>query len=243
MAVNAIRKSERIVAVAPYVAEHLERFFFPRRKVDVIPNGLPSSVFDDRAWSEQPKSGVLTFFTVLNGWAGHKNGHVAIDAFGKLGKVYRPARLAMCGAEHGPDGPADLWAREQGLADGSEFAGPVDYEILQNRIRKECNILGHPALEEAYPMAIIEDPAQAVRVIGGERAGGVPWTLNLGEAGLLVDVSSPERVASAMLRFAQNPGLRQRLSEAGYKRASKHFSIEAVDDVYEIQCKDILNGR
>jgi len=243
MAMKAIKQTEYIAAVAPHVAKHLERFFFPRRRVDVIPNGLPNSIFDDRVWSRKPKSGVFTFFTILNGWGGLKNGQIAIQAFAKLGEAYRPARLVMLGAGHDPGGPAELWACEHGLAEGIEFAGSVAYEILQNRISKECDILVHPALEEAHPMAIIEALAKAVPVIGGKSVGGVPWTLDFGEAGMLVDVRSPEQVANAMLKLVQDSELRQRLSEAGHRRARRHFSIEAVADAYERKYEEILNER
>ncbi len=243
MAIKAIRQADCIAAVSPHVAKHLERFFFPKRRVDVIPNGLPNSIFDDWEWSKKPKSGVITFFTILNGWGGLKNGQVAIQAFAKLSETYRPARLVMLGAGHDPGGPAELWARKHGLADGIEFAGSVAYETLQNRISKECDILVHPALEEAHPMAIIEALAKAVPVIGGERAGGVPWTLDFGEAGMLVDVRSPEKVANAMLMLVQDSELRKRLSEAGYRKARRHFSIEAVADAYEKKYEEILNER
>ena len=243
MAMKAIRQAEHITTVSPYVAKHLERFFFPRRTVDVIPNGLPSSIFDDRVWSKKPKSGVLTFFTILNGWAGLKNGQVAIQAFAKLGETYRPARLVMLGAGHDPGGPAELWAREQGLVDGIEFAGPVAYEILQNRISNECDILVHPSLEESFGMVIIEALAKAIPVIGGESSGGVPWTLSFGEAGLLVDVRSPGKVADAMLTLARDSELRKCLSEAGYRRVRRHFSIEAVADAYERKYEEILNEK
>lgn len=243
MAMKAIRQAEHITTVSPYVAEHLERFFFPRRRVDVIPNGLPSSIFDSQVWSKKPKSGAVTFFTILNGWAGLKNGQVAIQAFGKLREAYRPARLVMFGAGHDSDGPAELWAREQGLADGIEFAGPVDYELLQNRISKECDVLVHPSLEESFGMVIIEALAKAIPVIGGESSGGVPWTLSFGEAGLLVDVRSPGKVADAMLTLARDSELRKCLSGAGYRRVRRHFSIEAVADAYERKYEGIVNER
>lgn len=241
MAMKAIKQAEHIAAVSPHVAKHLQRFFFPKQRVDVIPNGLPDSIFYNQVWSKKPKSGVLTFFTILNGWGGLKNGQVAIQAFAKLSETYRPARLVMLGAGHDPGGPAELWARKHGLADGIEFAGSVAYETLQHKISKECDILVHPALEEAHPMAIIEALAKAVPVIGGKNAGGVPWTLDFGEAGMLVDVRSPGEMANTMLKLVQESELRKRLSEAGYKRARRHFSIEAVADAYERKYEEILN--
>jgi len=243
MTMKAIRRADRIAAVSPHVAKHLERFFFPRRRVDVIPNGLPSSIFNNRVWAKKPKSGVLTFFTILNGWGGLKNGQIVIQAFAKLREAYRPARLVMLGAGHNPGGPAELWARERGVVDGIEFAGPAAYEILQDRISKECDILVHPSLEESFGMVIIEALAKAIPVIGGESSGAVPWTLSFGEAGLLVDVRSPRKVADAMLTLARDSGLRKCLSEAGYGRVRRHFSIEAVADAYEKQYEDMLNAQ
>jgi glycosyltransferase involved in cell wall biosynthesis len=243
MAMKAIRQANCIAAVSPYVAKHLERFFFPRRMVDVITNGLPNSIFEDREWTERPKSEVLTFFTILNGWGGLKNGQVAIQAFAKLGETFRPARLVMFGAGHNPGGPAELWARERGLSDGIEFAGSVAYEILQSRICKECDILVHPSLEESQGMAIIESLSKGVPAIGGENAGAVPWTLDFGKAGMLVDVRSPEKVAAAMLTLVQDSELRKRLSVAGYRRTRRHFGIEAVADAYERKYEGILTER
>ncbi len=170
-----------------------------------------------------------------------KNGQVAIEAFRKVCEVYGPARLVMFGAGHNSGGPAEAWAHEQGIAEGIEFAGPVAYETLQKRIGDECDIFVHPALEEAHPMAIIEALAKAVPVIAGENSGGVPWTLDFGKAGMLVDVRSSEILAAAMLELVHNSGLRNRLSEAGYARARERFSIEAVADAYELKYKEILN--
>lgn len=243
MSMKAIRQAKRIAGVAPYVAKHLERYFFPKQRVDVIPNGLPNSIFDDPEWTKKPKSGILTFFTILNGWGERKNGQVAIQAFAKLSETYRPARLVMLGAGHGPGGPAELWARKRGLSDGIEFAGSVAYETLQNRISKECDILVHPALEESFGMVIIEALAKTIPVIGGKNSGAVPWTLSFGEAGLLVDVRSPGKMADAMLTLARDSELYQRLSEAGYRRVRKHFSIEAVADAYERKYEEVLNEQ
>ena len=242
MTMKAIRWADRIAAVSPHVAKHLERFFFPKRRVDVIPNGLPSSIFDDHVWScHRPATLARHSVRLLNGWAGLKNGQVAIQAFSKCCKSYQPSRLVMFGAGHERGGPAESWACERGLADGIEFAG--SYEILQNRISKECDILVHPALEEAHPMGIIEALAKGVPAIGGESAGGVPWTLDFGKAGMLVDVRSPEKVAAVMLALVQDPELRKRLSEAGYRKARRYFSIAAAADAYERKYEEILNER
>jgi glycosyltransferase involved in cell wall biosynthesis len=72
-----------------------------------------------------------------------------------------------------------------------------------------------------------------IPAIGGDRVGGVPWTLGNGEYGVLVDVRSPDQIASAMLRLAQDEGTRARLGAAGREFARRRFHIEQVADQYE----------
>jgi glycosyltransferase involved in cell wall biosynthesis len=52
-----------------------------------------------------------------------------------------------------------------------------------------------------------------------------------GETGTLVEPGDVEAQAAAFLHLAQNPDIRQRMGEAGWRRASEHFSIERERDV------------
>ena len=47
----------------------------------------------------------------------------------------------------------------------------------------------------------------------------------VGEAGLLIDPSRPEELSQAILRLIEEPGLKERLREAGLERA-RQFSWE-----------------
>jgi glycosyltransferase involved in cell wall biosynthesis len=241
MAFRAVRGADRIMAVSPYVARHLERYFRPRARVGVIPNGLPAETFAEPADARR-SAGMLTFATVLNGWAGFKNGQVAIDAFARFRRIHGPAcRLIMFGAEHGTGEPAARWAHDRGIADGIEFAGATAYGTLQQRLASECDVLVHPALEEAHPMAVLEAQAKGIPVIGGIRSGGVPAALASG-AGLLVDVTSASAVCDAMLRLAGDEPLRRQIAREGFRRA-RELSIEAVAGAWERTYEDVLHER
>ena len=82
-------------------------------------------------------------------------------------------------------------------------------------------------------MSVIEAMSLGIPVIGGRKSGGVPWTLGDRQYGLLVDVRSPDRLADAMLRLAENEAERARLGMAGYEAARTRFHIERVVDRYE----------
>jgi glycosyltransferase involved in cell wall biosynthesis len=242
MAYRVISRAKRIVSVSPYVAEHLRRFMFYRGAQEVIPNGMPDQVFTGEA-AERSHDRPFTFATILVGWGGYKNGHVAIEGFSLIRKHYPNARLIMFGAAHEAGGQAEQWARSRGLEQGIEFVGQVPYNALMARLEAEVDVLVHPALEEAQPMAIIEAMARRIPVIGGKTSGGVPWTLDVGRAGILVDVRSPDQVATAMQRLITDPVLRQDLAERGQALARERFHISAVADAWQTVYAQLAEGK
>lgn len=232
MAYRVLSRARRVVAVAPHVERHLRRFMFFRGGAEVIPNGMPDSLFARRG-AREGSAGGLTFASVLVGWGGLKNGQTAIEAFARVRQDLPGARFLMFGAGHGPGEPALAWARRRGLDSGIEFAGQTPHERMIGRVAAEVDALVHPALEEAQPMALIEAMALGIPVIAGESSGGVPWTLDGGRAGLLVDVRSPAEIAAAMLRLARDEAERRMWAERGFSLAQRRFHIRAVADAYE----------
>jgi glycosyltransferase involved in cell wall biosynthesis len=125
---------------------------------------------------------------------------------------------------------------------GIEFAGHLPYDVLMARVEAEADILVHPSLVEAQPMALIEAMARRIPVIGGKASGGVPWTLDDGRAGLLVDVRSPEEVSAAMIKLAGDPELRRGLSQKAQDLVRKRFHIAAVTDAYQSVYAQLAEG-
>ena len=242
MACKAIWKTRYLSAVAPYVADHLRKYLFFRRPIRVIPNGMPDAIFSRVKPPKSPDVPV-TFATILVGWSGRKNGEAAIQAFALLRKHLPDARLLMFGAGHGADEPAEQWAKAQGIQEGIEFVGQLAYEQLIQRLCNDVDIIVHPALEEAQPMALIEPMAMGIPVIAGQSSGGVPWTLDYGKAGVLVDITEPAQIAEAMATLAKNAAERNRIGQAGLTLARQRFHISVVTDAYLQAYQDILDGH
>ena len=80
-------------------------------------------------------------------------------------------------------------------------------------------------------MPLIEAMSMGIPVIGGRKAGGVPWTL--GEGGMLVDVRSPKAIASAMLQIASDRVARTRLEAIARMSVMQRFHLAQVTDQYE----------
>lgn len=232
MAWRAVRRTARLVAVSPHVEAHLRRYRFLRGDVRVVPNGLPDEVFAPASRAESA-SRETVFGTVLNGWGHYKNGQAAIAAFAAVRKSVAGARLMMFGAGHGPGEEAERWAVANGMRDGIDFVGMLPHAELLRRVARDVDVLVHPALEEAQPMSVIEAMSQGIPVIGGRHSGGVPWTLDDGRAGILVDVTDPAAIAGAMLGLANDTATRLAWGERGRQLALSRYHIRVVADAYE----------
>lgn len=241
MAYVAVWKAKHLSAVSPYVAEHLKKYLFYRKPITIIPNGMPDEVFN-RIKPPKKEDTPLTFATILVGWSGYKNGEAAIKAFSILYKKNPDCRLIMFGAGHGIGEEAEQWAKNLDINHGIEFVGQIAYEELIARLSNEVDILVHPALEEAQPMSLIEAMAIGIPVIAGRNSGGVPWTLDNGNAGMLVDVSNPEEIATAMLDLTGDIDKRKQIGLAGLEQARKKFHISVVTDAYLKAYQSILSG-
>jgi len=108
------------------------------------------------------------------------------------------------------------------------------------RLAREVDIFVHPSLEEGHPLSVIEAMALGIPVIGGVHSGAVPYTLENGRAGLLVDVRSPQAVAGAMLRLAEDAEMRITLGRAARRSAWHRFRLEHVVDAYEKVYDEVL---
>ena len=239
MAFRALRGTRHLTAVAPHVAEHLKRYLGYQRPITVIPNGMPAALFEGEGANSAASP--LTFATILVGWVGYKNSKRAIEAFAQVRQRLYEARLLMFGAGHGPGEVAQQWARKRGLTEGVEFVGQLPRATLLSRLKEEVDVVVHPALEEAQPMALIEPMSMGIPVIGGEQSGGVPWTLENGYAGVLVDVRSAKAIAEAMYKLAVDREERHRIGEQGRETARRRFHIEVVTDAYLEAYADALS--
>jgi glycosyltransferase involved in cell wall biosynthesis len=231
IAYKAARNAHRLTAVSPYVAEHLRRYRFHNKTIEVIPNGMPDEFFKRKR--KAACGAAVTFATALGNWGKLKNGALAIEAFARVRRTLCGVRMLMFGAGFAADGPAEAWARRRGWHIGIDFRGHVPHAEIIDLLSHRVDALVHPSFVEAHPMPVIEAMSLGIPVIAGRDAGGVPWTLGDGAYGMLVDVHSPEEMASAMLRLAKDPEYRAKLGQAGRESAERRFHLDDVVDRYQ----------
>ena len=83
-------------------------------------------------------------------------------------------------------------------------------------------------------MTIAEALSVGLPVIAGRMTAGVPWQLDDGKAGVLVDVNDPESMARAVLDLTTDPTRWAGFSAAARARARSIFAANRVVDQYMV---------
>lgn len=225
---------KNLTAVSPYLATQWRQSMLYRREILVIPNIAPT-LDAKRPGTAGKQADEFAYVQILDiaDSSPRKNVKTLIKAFSIVRDI-RPQvrwRLVLIGAGLDDDGDLAKWSRTEELSDGIHFMGIQSREAIAEQFAS-TNIFVHPSLEEAQPMALLEAMRTGVPVIAGDRAGGVPWTLDNGRAGKLVDVTRQERVASAIVSLSEDPAESDELARRAHLLVSERYSRRAVAAKY-----------
>ena len=205
----------RGIAVSQAVADALvQRLGWPRRKLEVIRNGVPVERF--RAVVDPELRRTLT-------------------ASGEDVVFLTTARLD-------PQKGLDVLMQAAELVDGTQFViagdgaererlgGGIRVRILGHRedvpaLLAACDAFVLPSRFEGTPIALIEAMA-AGKAIVATAIPGVDELVVADESALLVPPGDPVALAAALRRVVLEPELRARLGSAARQRAETMFSIE-----------------
>lgn len=224
---RTLATAQQLTTVSSEMARRLSRTL--RRDIPVIPNALPDRRFGRVKMEldiEHP-----SIIAVNNGFSRFKNVKKLIEALPRIRSRSPGCSLELLGNDFGPDGPAELWARGRGLAEGIRFRGPQSPVVCDEAIARS-DLLVHPSLEESFGMVLVEAMARGVPVVGGSESGAVPWVLDQGAAGVLTDVRSSNEIADSVLSVIQSRERWLKLSSAGYDRAREYFNLSSVTQAY-----------
>jgi glycosyltransferase involved in cell wall biosynthesis len=137
------------------------------------------------------------------------------------------ARLVLAGRdlEQGGAFQAELEreADRAGVRERVEIGFHDDVAALLARL----DVVALPSWTEGLPMVLLEAMA-AGRPVVATPVGGTPELVVDGETGLLVPPRDPEALAAALRRVLDDRELADRLGEAGRRRVSERFSLEAM---------------
>lgn len=235
MAIECFLRAHHFAAASKPIAQRLRRLGVEALVVgEPIPNLVAQR--PDRKAADAP------FVFVGAGFGRLKNLATLLRAMPIVRARLPGARLLVFGDDHAPGGKSDTWARAQGFAEGIEFLGPRPHaEVL--RAVAQARAFVHPSLEEAFGRALAEAMSLGTPAIGHFRAGGVPWVLDGGKCGVLVDATDPETLADAMVALASDPVRASELARRAAARIEGHFTPRAIASAYRDALRRLLASR
>ena len=116
--------------------------------------------------------------------------------------------------------------REAGCHDQAIFLGNVPNPQMPD-IYRAADISVLPSFMEATSITGLESMATGVPLVG-TRVGGIPYLIDDGQTGWLVQPGRPDQLATAIRRLIENPDLRAKLGGAARQKVEQTFSWDAI---------------
>jgi glycosyltransferase involved in cell wall biosynthesis len=123
-----------------------------------------------------------------------------------------------------------------------EFRGAKPHMAFLSELGSEVDIWVHPSRSEAHPISICEAIQAGCPVIAGRSSGAVPWTLDYGRAGILVDVEDPTEIAQAMLGLVHNRERALELVTYGRQMILNKWSPDRIVEMHLEYYEDIMGS-
>ena len=229
----ALRPFERFVygraariQTTPPVYRHQSRFLARYDgRIEVLPLGVDCLPFSEPKTSVRQRARQLELRHGKPLWLAvgrlvyYKALHIALHALREI-----PGTLVVIGTGPLQEDLRDL-ARRLGVAHRVCWQGYLSREELAAHYRA-ATALWFPSntRSEAFGLVQVEAMASGCPVINARISGsGVPWVSLHEETGLTIPVDDPAALAQAARRLLDEPGLRDRLAWAAYRRARREF--------------------
>jgi glycosyltransferase involved in cell wall biosynthesis len=106
------------------------------------------------------------------------------------------------------------------------FAGRVPYGKMRELYSK-ASIVALCSFQETTPMAIAEAMASGTAVLASN-IGGIPYMIDNGRSGVIVDPNSPRDIAEKLLMLIEDEKLRKKLGENARRDAEKRWRSDVI---------------
>lgn len=110
---------------------------------------------------------------------------------------------------------------KRGLAQYVNFLGYVSHSHELFSLYRQSDIFILPSLTEGWPQTLFEAMATRVPIVA-TRVGGIPYLIEDGENGLLINPASPRAICKAVQRLINASSLRNRLIKNGLSTVRNH---------------------
>lgn len=214
------RRAHVVAPVSSFLARDMAKSGLLAGRVAILPNVVDTDVFQC-SQSQGHTHGSIRLLAAALLVQGKGIEH-AIDAVSLLRQGGHRATLTIAG-----DGPLRTPLEARAIAKKIKphvrFSGILTKPELAAEM-KRSHVFILPSERETFSVVVVEAMAAGLPVVA-TRCGG-PEELITSDTGLLVETTSPEALARAVLKIVADP---QRF-DGGAARARKHYSVPAVGD-------------
>jgi len=216
------------IAPSQYMREAFKKHNY---SVQFIPNNIDLSLYTNKKRAKlQPR------FLYVRSFSSVYNPQMAIKAFSKLKEKFPEATMCMVGPDK--DGTLEKcreFASILGLKDSIEFPGKMQKQEWL-ALSSGYDIFINPTNFDNQPVSIIEAMALGFPIIS-TNVGGLPFLIEDGVDGILVDKNDDNAMYEKMMTLLQDEKTAQMLSENARKKAES-FDWKNVQKLW----KNILDG-
>ena len=212
------RRADAIVVNSNYTASIVHTTFgVPKQSIYVCTPGAPAWTSLGHA-PNVPSDGYVLFIGTLEN---RKNLGALLDAYSRLVETHRRIPPLVIAGRRTAD--ADRWLERlsrRPLAGHARYVGYVDDK---ERLYAGARLLVVPSLDEGFGIPVLEAMAAGVPIVAAHR-GALPELL--GDAGVLVDPTDADHIASAIDRMMTDDAFAKRCADSGLTRA-RRFSWQS----------------
>jgi glycosyltransferase involved in cell wall biosynthesis len=207
------RRADAIVVNSAYTARIVHTTFgVPKQSIHVCPPGAP-------VWTSLgqvpnvPSDGYILFIGTLEK---RKNLGALLDAYSWLRQERRSIPPLVIAGRSTPD--AQPWLERLSRPPLAGHARYIGYAADKEQLYSGARLVVVPSLDEGFGIPVLEAMAAGVPVVAANR-GALPEVL--GDAGVLVDPTEAEQIASAIHRMVNDDAFAKRCAEYGLARARR----------------------
>jgi glycosyltransferase involved in cell wall biosynthesis len=245
---SALRDASKVIALSQVEAKQYNSMNVPRKKIEVIPNGidlseysrLPSKGCFRRKFSIDDDEKIVLYLGRIHRIKGID---ILVNAFANtLGKLEN-TRLAIVGPDDGYLSDLEALIKALKIANNVLISGPL-YGRDKLKAYVDADVYVLPSRYETFPMSILEAVACETPIILTENCGITECFRD--KAGLVVKADSLN-LQEALLEMLMN-GERRRVFRENCKTVMQRFSISEtvskLERVYEdVQTSSKLRAR
>jgi glycosyltransferase involved in cell wall biosynthesis len=218
-----LARVRNLISISPYVEKEVARIGGFKGHVFQIENPVADEYFTVQDGGED--AAILYAGRVIP----RKGLLLLLQALAQVQKEIPEARVRVAGeTDSAPDyvTACRQFIEEHGLTGAVAFLGSLDLQQMVEEY-STCKVLALTSKQETAPAAIAEAMA-AGRPVVATRVCGVPYMVEDGASGVLVEYGDVVRLAQALLRLLRDSPLRARLGQRGRELAERRFRLETV---------------